>query len=217
MIASHLDTTRTAYDSVAELYADLFSTAFLDMPFDLGMINAFGRLARDAGPVADLGCGPGHLTAHLRSLGCDAFGADVSAEMIRIARAAHPGVRFDHVAMTEVDVRDGGLGGVLAWYSIIHAPVEDVPGLLAAFHRMLAPGGHLLLGFFASDTAEPVPFDHKVAPATRWPIDALAGLAADAGFTEIARLRREPGEGERHRQGHLLVRKSVQEGEAEAV
>ncbi|KAB2382701.1 class I SAM-dependent methyltransferase [Actinomadura montaniterrae] len=217
MTASHLDETRAGYDSVADLYADLFSTAYLDMPFDLGMINAFGRLARDAGPVADLGCGPGHLTAHLRSLGCDAFGADVSAEMIRIARAAHPGVRFDHAPMTEVDVADGALGGVLAWYSIIHAPVQDVPGLLAAFHRMLAPGGHLLLGFFVSDTGEPVPFDHKVAPATRWPIDTLAGLTAEAGFTEVARQRREPAEGERHRQGHLLVRKSVQEGEADAV
>ncbi|MDL4818353.1 class I SAM-dependent DNA methyltransferase [Actinomadura opuntiae] len=209
MTASPLDDTRTAYDGVADLYAELFSTAFLGMPLDLASINAFAQLTRDSGTVADLGCGPGHLTGHLRSLGCDAFGADVSAEMIRIARAAHPGVRFDRVPMTEVDVPDGSLGGILAWYSIIHTPPEEVPEVLAAFHRMLAPGGHLLLGFFASDTAECVPFDHKVAPAHRWPIDALAGLLEKAGFTELGRLRREPGEGERHRQGHLLVRKQT--------
>ncbi|MBO2463393.1 class I SAM-dependent methyltransferase [Actinomadura violacea] len=208
MTASHLDDTRTAYDGVADLYASMFSTAFLDMPLDLAMINAFGRLTRDAGPVADLGCGPGHLTGHLRSLGCDAFGADASAEMIRIARAAHPGVRFDQVPMTEADVPDGSLGGVLAWYSIIHTPPAQVPELLAAFHRMLAPGGHLLLGFFASDTAEPVPYDHKVAPAHRWPIDRLSELAAEAGFAEVARLRREHAENERpYPHGHLLARK----------
>ncbi|MFB4301263.1 class I SAM-dependent methyltransferase [Actinomadura sp. NTSP31] len=207
MTASHLDGTRTGYDGVADRYAGMFTTAFLDRPLDLAMINAFAQLTRDAGPVADLGCGPGHLTGHLRSLGCDAFGADVSGEMIRIARAAHPGVRFDQVPMTEVDVPDGSLGGVLAWYSIIHTPPEEVPELLAAFHRMLAPGGHLLLGFFTSDTAECVPFDHRVAPAHRWPIDAAAELVEKAGFTEIGRLRREPAEGERHRQGHLLARK----------
>lgn len=207
MTASSLDDTRTAYDGIAEQYAALFTAEFLERPLDLAMLNAFGQLTRGSGPVADLGCGPGHLTGHLRSLGCDAWGADLSPEMVRLARAAHPGVRFEEVSMTELEVPDGSLGGVLAWYSLIHLPPDEVPGLLARFHRMLAPGGHLMLGFFASDTAECVPFDHKVTLAHRWPIDRMAAVAEAAGFAEVGRMRREAHEGERHRHGRLVLRR----------
>ena len=44
------------------------------------VLAAFAELARttDAGPVAELGCGPGRVTAHLRDLGLDVFGVDLS-------------------------------------------------------------------------------------------------------------------------------------------
>ena len=45
--------------------------------------------------MADLGCGPGHLSAHLSSLGLAAFGVDLSPAMIELARAAHPELRFE--------------------------------------------------------------------------------------------------------------------------
>lgn len=41
--------------------------------------------------------------------------------------------------------------------------------------------------------------------AYRWPIDDLAALAVTAGFTETARMLREPGPEERFRRGHLLM------------
>lgn len=72
---------------------------------------------------------------------------------------------------------------------------------------MLAPGGHLLLGFFAGDDPLPREFDHKVALAYRWSPDSLSELLREAGFVEVARLVREPGEGERFQQAQLLVRK----------
>ncbi|GAA4237356.1 hypothetical protein FHR32_007346 [Streptosporangium album] len=50
-------------------------------------------------------------------------------------------------------------------------------------------------------------FDHAVAPAYRWPIDDLAGLAHEAEFVEVGRMLREPREGERFRRGHLLLRR----------
>jgi hypothetical protein len=71
----------------------------------------------------------------------------------------------------------------------------------------VAPGGHLLLGFFAGDEPMPQEFDHKVTLAYRWSPDGLAELLRQAGFTEVARLLRAPHEGERFQQGHLLVRK----------
>jgi trans-aconitate methyltransferase len=40
----------------------------------------------DVGPVADVGCGPGNVTAHLHTLGLTAFGVDLSPEMVGLAR-----------------------------------------------------------------------------------------------------------------------------------
>nr|WP_240943201.1 class I SAM-dependent methyltransferase [Planosporangium thailandense] len=90
------------------------------------MLVAFAELVRatGAGPVADLGCGPGYVTAYLCSLGLTAFGVDLSPEMIALARQAYPALRFDVGSMTALELEDGALGGVLARYSIIHTPPE---------------------------------------------------------------------------------------------
>jgi SAM-dependent methyltransferase len=210
--ASYLSTTRTAYDAVAVRYAELFENYLADLPLDRALIAAFAELVRaaDAGPVADLGCGPGYVTAHLGGLGLNAFGVDLSPTMIELAREAYPDLRFEVGSMTALDIGDEALGGVLAWYSTIHTPPEELPAVLTEFHRVLAPGGHLLLAFFqADDDAEVLaqPFDHKVTPGYRWSLDGAAELLRKAGFTESARLSREPNEDERFPRGHLLVRK----------
>jgi SAM-dependent methyltransferase len=151
-------------------------------------------------------CGPGHVTAQLRALGPTVFGIDLSPAMIARARQAYPDVRFDEGSMTSLDLADGVLGGVLAWYSVIHTPPESLPEVFAEVHRVTAPGGHLLLGFFQADE-EVEAFDHKVSLAYRWPIDRLTEMLSRAGFAEVARLTREPEETERFRHGRLIVRK----------
>ncbi|GII66057.1 methyltransferase [Sphaerisporangium krabiense] len=211
-----LQGVRADYDAMAEVYAE-YARALLDvMPFDRAMFGVFAELVRDAGlgAVGDLGCGPGRLTAHLASLGVDAFGVDLSPVMIEIARRTHPELRFEVGSMDALDVPDGSLGGVLAYYSIIHAPPEHVPAFLAEFHRVLAPGGHLLLGFFAEDRSGFVvePFDHKVSLAYRWSPDHMAGLLRQAGFAMNASLVREPAANERFQQAYLLAVKPAGTG-----
>jgi SAM-dependent methyltransferase len=193
-----------AYDAVATLYAELFSDMLATRPIERGLLAAFAELVRDTGPVADVGCGPGHLTAYLDSLGAVTFGVDLSAEMIALARTAHPDLRFEQGSMTALDLDDGVLGGILAHYSVIHTPPGELPAVFAEFRRVLAPGGHLLLGFFAGDDPAPREFDHKVTPAYRWSPAGLAGLLREAGFSEVARLVREPYPDERFQQAQLL-------------
>jgi SAM-dependent methyltransferase len=202
---STLHDTKIAYDGVATLYAELFSDILDKLPLERALLTAFAGLAD--GPVADVGCGPGHLTAHLAELGLDVFGVDLSSEMIALARQAHPGLRFDEGSMTALDIADGTLGGILAFYSVIHMPPRDLPVVFEEFERVLKPGGHLLLGFLAGADPQPQEYDHKVVLAYRWSPDSLADLLRQAGLVEVARLRREPYEGERCQQAQLLVRK----------
>ena len=207
--APHLPTVRAAYDAVADLYAALFREGPAGQPVDGALLTAFAEIVRSAadGPVADLGCGPGHATAHLHRLGLSAFGVDLSPAMVALAREAYPHLRFEVGSMPALDLPDGALAGALAWYSVIHTPPEELPETLAELFRVTAPGGHLLIAFFASDDDVVRPFDHKVALAYRWPLDHLADLLRETGFAEVARLIREPEESERFRHGRLLLRK----------
>lgn len=80
------------------------------------MPASFAETARTTGrgPVADLGCGPGRVTAHLAGLGLRAFGTGLCPKMIGLARRAHPGIPFFVGSLTALVIRDGELGGILA-------------------------------------------------------------------------------------------------------
>ncbi|MFD4481251.1 class I SAM-dependent DNA methyltransferase [Streptomyces sp. NPDC058471] len=205
--SSHLSATADAYDSVAVLYDELSRGALDAFPLDRAVLAAFAELvSAGAGPVAELGCGPGRTTAYLRDLGLDVFGIDLSPAMIELARQNHPDLRFELGSMDALDLADGKLNGIVSWYSLIHTPPQDLPPYFTEFRRVIAPGGHILLGFFEADGGPVTPFDHKVVTAYRWPVDGLAELAREAGFVEVGRMLREPHEGERFRRGHLLMR-----------
>lgn len=207
-VAKHQDETRTAYDGVVELYASMFANRLETQPFARNMIGTFAELVRGTGNsrVADVGCGPGHLTAMLHDLGLDAFGLDLSPAMVDHARRAHPALKFYEARMEELPVEDGALGGVLAHYSMIHTPPGELPALLAEQARVLAPGGLLLVSFFGTDAPKPVRFDHKVTPAYSWPADRFAELLAVAGFVTFARLLHDPVSERGFLDAHLLAR-----------
>ncbi|WP_433309070.1 class I SAM-dependent methyltransferase [Micromonospora sp. CA-269861] len=182
------DTVRQAYTSVAELYIELFGTRQQVDLDDLAFIRR--HLANRPGRVLDLGCGPGHITGYLCELGVDAVGIDLVPEFIAHARAAHPSVEFHLGSMEHLDAADDSIDGILAWYSLIHLPPEELDGVLKEFRRMLVPAGRLVLGVF--DAEEVGAFDHKVLTAYRWPVDEISERLGQAGFREVERLRR-PG------------------------
>lgn len=209
-MVDHQTETRTAYDGIVELYASLFADRLETQPFARAMINTFAELVRGTGNprAADVGCGPGHLTAMLHELGLDAFGLDLSPAMVDHARRAHPALRFDEARMEALPIEDAALGGVLAHYSMIHTPPGELPALLAEQVRVLAPGGLLLASFFGTDgSQEPVRFDHKVTPAYSWPVDRFAELLSGAGLVPFARLVHDPASERGFLDAHLLARR----------
>ncbi|GAA4965923.1 class I SAM-dependent DNA methyltransferase [Kineococcus glutinatus] len=192
---------REAYSRLADRYIDLFGSVDGVDPQDLALIAR--HLGRVPGPVLDLGCGPGHLTGFLRSMQPDVTGIDLVPEFVAHARRHHPGARFRLGSLTDLDHPDGSVGGILAWYSLVHLPPAEFDGVLAGFRRVLAPGGALVVGFFDGDDCEP--FAHKVTTAHRWPVDEVARRLARAGLAEVERLRRGQ-EGERRPHGVVAAR-----------
>ena len=183
---------RTSYDTVATSYAE----RVVDGPewevegFDLVARHAAGR------PILDAGCGPGRTTAILAERaaatapGADpspVIGLDLSPGMIAVARRDHPKLDFRVGSMTALDFADESFGGVVSWWSIIHLPRDVVPVAFAEFHRVLAPGGVLLMGFHVGEHS-----NHKTSGYGDLPMDVyvhhwlpgqLTELAVAAGFT----------------------------------
>lgn len=187
--AAFVTTTRTFYDAIAEDYHACFRSVLADAPLDRALMAAFAELVGPDGEVADLGCGPGRVTAHLASLGLRVFGLDLSASMLAIAGRENPGLRFEQGSMLELDLPDGALAGAVSWYSSIHTPAERLPDLFGEIRRVLAPGGHLLLGFQVGDEPSLLdrPFGHPVAlEFERRRPEAMAGLLERAGFTVLS-------------------------------
>ncbi|MET3805978.1 SAM-dependent methyltransferase [Nakamurella sp. UYEF19] len=194
---SWLVEARESYDTVAASYTDLVRSAVADQPLVRASLAFFVGLVRGSiGPVVDMGCGPGHFTAHLQDQGLDAFGIDLSPAMITIARREHPGLRFEVGSMTDPDLPDSSVAGVLAFYSVIHVPDEAIPGVLRHFHRILRPDGVALLGFHVGD-------EHRIKtegygghrmnlPLDLRPMDRMTGWLRDAGFGIEAQILLEP-------------------------
>lgn len=212
----HVRSTRVAYDTVAVDYADLVREELATKPLDRAMLGAFAEVVRaaGAGPVADVGCGPGRIAAYLAGLGVDVFGVDLSPEMIAVARRAHPDLRFEVGNMAALGPADGALGGIVAWYSTVHTPPEALPEVLTEFRRVLSPGGRLLIAFKAGDERRRLDhaYGHELSLDVYWtPPERIAAMVAETGLEVEATLVREPDERERPRQGRqafLMARRT---------
>jgi SAM-dependent methyltransferase len=193
-----LTDTRTSYDTVAESYAGQMRGALDGAPYARAALALFAEMVRavGGGPVADVGCGPGHVTAHLRDSDLDAFGIDLSPLMIDVARREHPGLRFEVGSMTGLPLADASVAGLVAFWSLVHVPGHALPGVLGHFHRVLRPGGPLLVGFHAGDTSNLKTEGYgghpmKVRVHRRQPAHVAAALR-DAGFAVEAHLLLDP-------------------------
>ena len=94
--------------------------------------------------------------------------------------------------MTDLDLADASVAGLLAFWSLIHIPDDAVPTVSAHFHRALRPGGPLLLGFHVGDESRLKTQGYgghpmKVHVHRRRP-DQVAAWLRDAGFTVEAQM-----------------------------
>ncbi|MGW4562002.1 class I SAM-dependent DNA methyltransferase [Streptomyces sp. NPDC004561] len=208
-----LQTTRTSYDAIAKDYTAHHPSG-LSHPLDRTLITTFADLvtANGTAPVADLGSGPGYVTALLHSHGVPAFGVDLSPTMVALAREAHPQLRFHVGSMTALDLPDATLGGILALYSTIHVPDAHLPTAFAEFHRTLLPGGHVLLAFQSgSETGHlhlAERFGHEITLDYYWRTpEQVTALLNGAGLELVATVFRQPAGEETRPRAFVLARK----------
>ncbi len=138
-----------AYDTIADTYATDPSSE-VRHPFEAWLLDEVPGLAEDF-PVADLGCGPGHVAARLAEAGAEVVAFDPSAAMVAAARAAHPELEVQQASLAQfLRPRTAEAWGVVvAWYSLIHLAASELPDALATLARTVRVGGWVLVALHA--------------------------------------------------------------------
>ncbi|HYL97018.1 MAG TPA: class I SAM-dependent methyltransferase [Terriglobales bacterium] len=206
--------TRASYDAVAEEYAARIHGELAGKPFDREWLDDFAQRTRPLGPVCDLGCGPGQIARYLQERGARCFGLDLSFGNLKQARRLNPGLEFVQGDMLALPFGGETLGGIAAFYSIIHLDREQVPVALREVCRVLRPGGWLLLalhlgtGTLHEDElwGYAVDFD-----ATMFTLAEVVKYLGDAGLLIEKSVERDPYAPDleyQSRRGYILARPS---------
>jgi SAM-dependent methyltransferase len=185
-----------SYDTLASEYAVSFCDELEGKPFDRSLLQRFANTI-PGDPLCDLGCGPGHVAAYLGSVGVDVIGVDLSPGMIAEAKRRYPSIDFQVGDMLDLKMGTGSLGGIVAFYSIIHLRREILQEAFREMHRVLRPGRFVLTSFHQGqgDLHEdevlnmPVSFD-----CTLFEPNEVAHAMEEAGFYVAETTIRRPYE-----------------------
>jgi ubiquinone/menaquinone biosynthesis C-methylase UbiE len=134
------------WQRAAAQYAATFAQATRGFIDDLLEVAHIGPEMR----VLDLACGPGFVSAAIAELGAQPVGLDFSSAMVGLARAGHPGLRFEEGDAEGLPFADGSFDAVVGNFGIHHVP--DPVRALREAHRVLRPGGRVA---FTAWTAPP--------------------------------------------------------------
>jgi ubiquinone/menaquinone biosynthesis C-methylase UbiE len=102
--------------------------------------------------VLDVGCGTGRLASELASRGAKVWGVDPSPEMLALARKrVDRRVGLRQGGAETLPFRDGWFERAVLWLSI---HLVERPRALAELHRILAPGGRVVIVTFRPEHFE---------------------------------------------------------------
>jgi len=195
MEKDQIATIRKDYDRIAEEYARRIFTELDGKPLDRQLLHRFAASVSGRGAVCDMGCGPGHVARCLRDAGAEVFGIDLSPQMVEQARKLSPDISFREGNMLALELRDGELAGIAAFYAIVNIPVNSLLAVFREMCRVLKPGGLLLLAFHIGDEilrprelwGKPISMEFfHLQPAV------IQRLFSEAGFEIEEMIEREP-------------------------
>lgn len=187
----HTEETINSYNKVAQNYTDTFFADDSDKPY----IDAFIKMLPESASILDAGCGPGNYSQYLHGLGFKVTGTDLSEGMLNIARSHIPSVTFIQADLRELPFEAGSFDGIVAAYSIIHLPTDDVVPTLKQFNTLLRQEGMLFLAL-QEGTGKSVR-DESLGENTplfysRYTEDEISELLLQADFKVLQSFVREP-------------------------
>ena len=138
------------YDQVADAYARLESETIWPRMRWLGkLLDAL----QPGASILDLGCGSGDPADVVIAQQHQVTGVDISHAQITRARQNVPTGRFLHADLGSVTFPPAAFDAVISFYTLEHLPREEHATILGRISDWLKPGGFLLIGTEANETA----------------------------------------------------------------
>ncbi len=184
-----------SYDALAEQYAAQYFDELDGKPFDREILDRFAARVRRRGRVCDLGCGPGQIARYLAARGVEAFGIDASPAMVATARRLNPKLEVHQGDFFRLELADGALAGVVAFYSLIHCARSELGRAVAEIHRVIAQSGQALIAVHAGTgevTREELYGKRVAFVATLFSEDEVRAALTAAGFRIDEVVTRDP-------------------------
>ncbi|WP_433235784.1 class I SAM-dependent methyltransferase [Streptosporangium sp. CA-135522] len=205
------DSVRRSYDTVADTYAVTFRDELAGKPLDRALLTCLLEQTEPGTPIADLGCGPGHVAAWLAEHGAGTVGIDLSPAMVAVGRREHPAAEFREGDLLALPAMDGEFGSAVAFYSVIHLDPSELRPAFEEVRRTLRPRGLLLLAFHIGSEVRHLDewWGHKVDVDFRFfEPSFVAGVLEEVGFAVEMRMERTHHAGEvETRRAYLLARR----------
>ena len=197
------------FDEVAPRY-DLTNQVLSGGNAALWRVATVKAIAPRAGErVLDVACGTGTSTVAIQAKGATAVGLDFSEGMIREARRRHPGIEFVEGDAQALPFADGEFDAVTVSFGLRN--VQEPHTALAEMHRVLRPGGRVVITEFSTPpvaivraaysgylrrvlprladlaSSNPEAYRYLGESIEQWPDQAtLASWLRGAGFTRVA-------------------------------
>lgn len=183
------------YNKVAAEYAEKFLDEHEKKPKDQEILHRFSQEIGGRKPVWDLGCGPGQTTKHLKNLGIDISGLDLSERLIDQARTTHPDIHFQKGNLLDLEFEDESIGGVVAFYAIVHFSEEQVVRAFQEVFRVLQPDGIFLFTYHIGEKmihideflGKEIDIDFML-----FRTDFISRCLQDIGFERVETIERDP-------------------------
>ena len=204
---------QSSYDRIATEYVARIFRELDGKPIDRQLLDDFSARVRDAGTVCDLGCGPGHVARYLKDRGVDVFGLDLSPAMVAAAAGLCPEICFRQGDIYDLPLENESLAAIVAFYSLIHVPRDQIGDVLQELRRVLLQDGLLFIAFHIGDeTIRISEWWGKLVDVefVLFTVDEMVEYLRTAAFDVEHTLTRQPYAGVEHptERAYILARKS---------
>lgn len=153
------DAVRHAYEQLADGYAGRFGDDLERNDLDSMVLDRAVDLLERSALVVDLGCGPGQVASYLMRRGYQAVGVDLTPAMLDVARQLMPHPALVNGNVLQLPLRDSGVDGAIAWFSLHHLPRSLLGQALGEVRRVLRRDGVFVMVTHAGTGKEFVEHD----------------------------------------------------------